>query len=171
MFLEDPGYLRGELTGKTVGLIAVGNVGRRLLELLAPFHVHVLAYDLGAPDVLANAYGIDLTSLDVALAESDVVINLVPQTAATTGMLGVRELALLKPGTVFVNVSRGAVADTAALIERLRDGDIIACLDVVDPEPLPRRLPAALDAQRLPDAAHRGGDRRGRVPVLRAHGG
>ncbi|GAB3601572.1 NAD(P)-dependent oxidoreductase [Microbacterium tumbae] len=136
VFLDDPGYLNGELTGKTVGLIALGNVGRRLLELLDPFGVHVLAYDPGAPDVLANAYDIDLADLDVVLSRSDVVICLVPLTTATAGMLGAAELALLKPGAVFVNVSRGPVVDTGALIERLRAGDVIACLDVVDPEPL-----------------------------------
>lgn len=136
VFLEDPGYLRGELTGKTVGLVAVGNVGRRLLELLAPFRVRVLAVDPGAPDVLANIYDLELTSLDHVLAESDVVINLVPLTAATAGLIGAREIALLRPGAVFVNVSRGAVVDTEALVARLRVGDIIACLDVVEPEPL-----------------------------------
>lgn len=137
VFLDDPGYLNGELTGKTVGLIAVGNVGRRLLELLAPFDVHVLAFDPGAPDVLANAYDLDLTDLDTVLSASDVVINLVPLTAATKGLIGPREIGLLAPGAVFVNVSRGAVVDTDALIERLRRGDLIACLDVVEPEPLP----------------------------------
>lgn len=137
VFLDDPGYLRGELTGKTVGLIAVGNVGRRLIELLQPFHVHVLAADPGAPDVLANVYDLDLAPLDVVLERSDVVICLVPLTAATTGLLGEREFALLKPGAVFVNVSRGAVVDTDALVERLRRDDLIACLDVVEPEPLP----------------------------------
>lgn len=136
VFLDDPGYLRGELTGKTVGLIAVGNIGRRLLELLAPFHVHVLAVDPGAPDVLANIYDLDLTDLDTVMSRSDIVISLVPQTAETTGLIGAREIGLLKPGAVFVNVSRGAVVDTDALIERLAVGDIIACLDVVEPEPL-----------------------------------
>jgi phosphoglycerate dehydrogenase-like enzyme len=146
VFLEDPGYLNGELTGKTVGLVAVGNIGRRLLELLAPFHVTVLAVDPGAPDVLANIYDLELTGLDEVLTRSDVVISLVPLTAATTGLIGEREVGLLKPGAVFVNVSRGSVVDTAALTARLERGDIIACLDVVDPEPLAvdsplRRLP------------------------------
>jgi phosphoglycerate dehydrogenase-like enzyme len=146
VFLDDPGYLRGELTGKTVGLIALGNVGRRLMELLKPFAVKVLVADPGAPDVVANIYDLDLTSLDNVLSRSDVVISLVPLTTATTGLIGAREVALLKPGAVFVNVSRGAVVDTEALIERLEIGDIIACLDVVEPEPLAvdsplRRLP------------------------------
>nr|BFE60157.1 hydroxyacid dehydrogenase [Dactylosporangium thailandense] len=141
VFLEDPGYLRGELTGKTVGLIALGNIGRRLLELLRPFHVRVLAHDPGAPDVLANAYDIDLTSLDNVLERSDVVICLVPLTQATAGLVGPEQIARLRPGAVFVNVSRGAVVHTEALVDRLRRGDIIACLDVVEPEPLPTDSP------------------------------
>jgi len=136
VLLTDPGYLNGELTGKTVGIIALGNVGRRFLELLAPFRVHVLAHDPGAPEALAAAYDIDLTSLDNVLTRSDVVVCLVPLTARSAGMLGRREIELLKPGAVFVNVSRGPVVDTAALVDRLSRGDVIACLDVVDPEPL-----------------------------------
>ncbi|HEV7187255.1 MAG TPA: NAD(P)-dependent oxidoreductase [Blastococcus sp.] len=136
VLLSDPGYLNGELTGKTVGIIALGNVGRRFLELLAPFHVHVLAYDPGAPEVLAAAYDIDLTSLDNVLSRSDVVVCLVPLTIRSAGLLGRREIELMKPGGVFVNVSRGPVVDTDALVDRLRRGDLVACLDVVDPEPL-----------------------------------
>ena len=136
VLLTDPGYLNGELTGKTVGIIALGNVGRRFLELLAPFHVHVLAYDPGAPEVLAAAYDIDLTSLDNVLTRSDVVVCLVPLTTRSAGLLARREIELMKPGAVFVNVSRGPVVDTDALVDRLRRGDLVACLDVVDPEPL-----------------------------------
>ncbi|MDR1387433.1 MAG: hypothetical protein LBJ44_07590 [Propionibacteriaceae bacterium] len=136
VLLRDPGYLNGELTGKTVGLIALGNVGRRLVELLAPFQVKLLAYDPGAPDVLADVLDLDLTSLERVLAGSDVVVCLVPLTRASRGLIGADQLALLRPGTVFVNVSRGAVVDTEALIARLEVGDLIGCLDVVEPEPL-----------------------------------
>lgn len=146
-FLTDPGYLNGELRGKTVGLIALGIVGRHLVELLRPFKVTVLAYDPHSPDVMADACDLDLVySLRTLLAESDVVVNLVPLTTETRGLLGSEEFAHLKPGAVFVNVSRGGVVDTAALISRLESGDIVACLDVVEPEPLPagsplRRMP------------------------------
>jgi phosphoglycerate dehydrogenase-like enzyme len=136
VFLSDPGYLNGELTGKTVGLIAAGNVGRRLIELLEPFHVNVLVHDPHAPIALADAYGFELASLPVVLAESDVVVCLVPLTSQTRGLLGENEFALLCDGSVFVNVSRGAVVDTDALIAALRGGRFIACLDVVEPEPL-----------------------------------
>ena len=136
VFLSDPGYLNGELTGKTVGLIAAGNVGRRLIELLAPFQANVLVHDPYAPTVLADAYGLEFATLPVVLAESDVVVCLVPLTVATRGMLGAGEFALLRDGAVFVNVSRGAVVDTDALIAALESGRFIACLDVVEPEPL-----------------------------------
>jgi phosphoglycerate dehydrogenase-like enzyme len=136
VFLRDPGYLNGELTGKTVGLIGAGNVGQRFIKLLAPFEVTVLACDPGAPTALATMADIELTSLDNVMGATDVVVCTVPLTNRTRGMIGAPQLEALRPGAVFVNVSRGAVVDTGALIERLRLGDIVACLDVVEPEPL-----------------------------------
>lgn len=142
----DPGYERGELTGRRVGLIGCGHIGRRLLELLRPFRAEVLVFDPHAPRLLADAYDVVLTSLEHVLRDADVVVCTAPLTAETRGMIGARELDWLPPGTVLVNVSRGAIIDTAALLRRLARGDIIACLDVFDPEPIPvdspvRRMP------------------------------
>jgi D-3-phosphoglycerate dehydrogenase len=137
VFERDPGYLNGELTGKTVGIIACGHIGRRLLELLAPFRVRALVYDPHAPGVLAEIYDVTMTSLHRVMSGSDVVVCLAPLTTQTRGMIGADAIAALRPGSVFVNVSRGAVVDSAALTERLRGGDVIACLDVWDPEPVP----------------------------------
>jgi phosphoglycerate dehydrogenase-like enzyme len=125
----------GELTGKKVGLIGCGYIGRRLLELLEPFHCDIYAYDPHVPRVIADIYDITLTSLDEVMG-CDVVISLVPLTPETQYMLKERELDLLKPGAVFVNVSRGAIVDQNALIKRLQRNDIVASLDVFDPEPL-----------------------------------
>lgn len=125
----------GELTGKKVGLIGCGYIGRRLLELLAPFHCDTYAFDPHVPRVLADIYDITLTSLDEVMG-CDVVISLVPLTPQTQKMITARELDLLRPGSVFVNVSRGAVVDQDALIKRLERNDIVASLDVFDPEPL-----------------------------------
>ncbi len=136
-FRSDPGYLHGELTGKTVGLVACGYIGRRLIELLKPFNVNVLVYDPYIPRVLADVYDLTITSLENVMSLSDVVVVLAPLTSGTRGLIGAEQLAMLKPAAVFVNVSRGAVVDSAALIERLREGDVIACLDVFDPEPIP----------------------------------
>ncbi len=146
VFERDSGYLLGELTGKTVGIIACGHIGRRLLELLAPFRCRVLVYDPHAPAVLAEIYDLDFTSLNNVMARSDVVICLAPLTTETSGLIEREQIEAMRPGTVFVNVSRGRVVQTTALVDRLQRGDIIACLDVFEPEPIPtdhvvRRLP------------------------------
>jgi D-3-phosphoglycerate dehydrogenase len=137
----DPGFLRGELTGKRVGLIACGHIGRRLLELIQPFRCSILVHDPHAPRLLADIFDFSLTSLDAVMSGSDVVVCLAPLTDETRGMIGAHEFSLMRPGSVFVNVSRGAIVDSEALIERLRGGDIVACLDVFDPEPVPADSP------------------------------
>jgi phosphoglycerate dehydrogenase-like enzyme len=133
----DPGFRHGELTGKSVGLIGCGIIGRRLLELLEPFRCTIYIHDPYVPRELADIYDVTFTSLDNVLSRSDVVVCLAPITPATRGMLGAREFDLMKDEAVFVNVSRGAIVQTDALIARLREGRLIACLDVFDPEPIP----------------------------------
>ena len=131
-----PGYHGAELSHKRVGLIGFGYLGRRLVELLRPFLVDVVVFDPFVPRELAEPYRVSFGPLSAVLA-CDVVFTLVPHTPRTEGMLGAAELAQLRPGSVFVNVSRGKVVDAAALVERLQSGDVIACLDVFDPEPMP----------------------------------
>jgi D-3-phosphoglycerate dehydrogenase / 2-oxoglutarate reductase len=131
-----PGYDAAELGGKGVGMIGFGHLARHLVDLLRPFKCDIVAFDPYAPRVLAEPYGIRFGSLETVLA-SDVVFVLAPQTPTTEGMLGARELSLLRPGSVFVNVARGKIVDSDALIARLARGDVIACLDVFDPEPVP----------------------------------
>jgi phosphoglycerate dehydrogenase-like enzyme len=121
--------------GSRVGLISLGAIGRRVLELLAPFHCDIYAYDPHVPRLLADIYDITLTSLEQVMG-CDVVISLVPLTPETQRVVTAKELDLLRPGAVFVNVSRGAVVDQDALIKRLQRNDIVASLDVFDPEPL-----------------------------------
>jgi D-3-phosphoglycerate dehydrogenase / 2-oxoglutarate reductase len=128
---------RGLLHGKRVGLIGGGHMGRRLIKLLRPFEGEIWVHDPYLPRELAEALGFLQTSLDNVLSGCDVVVCLAPLTPKTRGMIGERELGLLRPGTVFVNVSRGPIVDSAALIARLKQGDIFAGLDVFDPEPVP----------------------------------
>jgi D-3-phosphoglycerate dehydrogenase / 2-oxoglutarate reductase len=138
---DKPLPFQGELTGKTVGLIGFGHIARRLSELLEPFDVSLYAHDPYVPIELAEPYRVTLTSMENVLHLSDVVCCLVPITPATRRMIGKDQIALLRPGCVFVNVSRGAVVDHDALLKRLRRGDIVACLDVFDPEPVPSDSP------------------------------
>jgi len=124
-----------ELTGKRVGMIGFGHIAWRPRELLTPFEVSILAYDPYAPRELADAVGIDFTTLDRVMG-CDVVICLAPATPATTGMIGARELALLPRDAVFVNVSRAVVVDLDALVAKAKLEDAWFCIDVHDPEPL-----------------------------------
>jgi len=128
---------RGILTGKRVGLIGCGHIGRRLIEFLQPFRAEVWVYDPYLNGEMADAVGFLQTSLDNVLSQCDVVVCLAPLTPQTEGMIGERELELIRAGAVLVNVSRGAIIDSAALIERLKRGDITAGLDVFHPEPIP----------------------------------
>jgi phosphoglycerate dehydrogenase-like enzyme len=130
-----------ELSGRPVGLIGFGHAGQRLAELLRPFDVDALVHDPYVPRELARPYGIAFADLATVLAHGDVVFCLVPLTETTRGLLGADELALLRTNSVFVNVSRGAVVDSAALLARVQANDIVACLDVFDPEPIPADSP------------------------------
>ncbi len=135
------GWTPTRLDGKKVGLIGCGHIGRRLITYLQPFHCDIRVHDPYLPKVIPDIMGFQLTSLDHVLADSDVVVCLAPLTPATQRMIGRRELELLQAGSVFVNVSRGAIVDPEALIERLQRGDIVAGLDVFDPEPIPADSP------------------------------
>jgi D-3-phosphoglycerate dehydrogenase len=138
---EDPGYRLGELTDRSVGLIGLGHIGRRLIELLAPFRCPVLAYDPYVSKEVALALHVELAPLERVMAEPDVVVCTAPLTPRTRRMIGAAELDLLKPDAVFVNVSRGAIVDPDALIARARRGDIRVGIDVFDPEPIPAASP------------------------------
>ena len=139
---------RGVLQGRRVGLIGCGNMGRRLIKYLRPFEVDVWVHDPYVPAEMADVLEVLQTSLDNVLSQCDVVVCVAPLTPATRGMIGRREIGLMPPGTAFVNVSRGAIVDSEALIERLRKNDMTAGLEVWDPEPIPedseiRQLPNA----------------------------
>ena len=128
---------RGPLTGRRVGLIGCGNMGRRLIRYLHPFEVEIWVHDPYLLPEMADALDFTLTSLDNVLSQCDAIVCLAPLTPKTRGMIGQREIELIQPGAAFVNVARGAIVDSAALIERLKRNDITAGLEVWDPEPIP----------------------------------
>src|SRR5205807_10665067 len=90
--LTDLGFTRGELTAKRVGFIGCGIIGRRLLDLLRPFHCDVRVYDPYLPKEVADIYDFLLTNLDFVMSDSDVIVCLAPLTPRTRRMLGRREL-------------------------------------------------------------------------------
>jgi phosphoglycerate dehydrogenase-like enzyme len=161
-------FERFELTGKRVGLIGLGIIGRRFVQLLQPFRCDISAHDPYAAKEVADVLGVRLTSLDHVMADSDVIVCLAPLTPKTRRMVGERELGLVRPGSALVNVSRGPIFDPDATIARLSRGDVTGAFDVWDPEPIPadspiRQLPNVV---LTPHVASQTRDGRGRFFTL-----
>ncbi|MDQ4082434.1 MAG: hydroxyacid dehydrogenase [Actinomycetota bacterium] len=135
--------LEGErLAGRTVGIVGAGAIGRETIARLAPFGVTILALTRSGRDVPGADRSVPAAELHALLAESDFVILAAPLTAETRGLVGARELELIGRDGWLVNVARGAIVVTDALVEALEHGRLGgACLDVTDPEPLPPEHP------------------------------
>lgn len=141
--------LAGPLTGMqalrdlTVGVVGFGRIGREVVRRLLPFKCSLRVFDpvVAAADVeAAGAHAV--ASLEELLPSCDVLTLHCPSTAKTRRMLHRGTLALLRPGAVLVNVARGDLVDTAALVETLQSGHLAAAaLDVCDPEPIPAGHP------------------------------
>jgi phosphoglycerate dehydrogenase-like enzyme len=124
--------------GSTVGIVGAGGIGHETIRRLEPFGVRVLASTRSGADVPGAARSLGTADLDELLRESDYVVLCAPLTPETHGLIGARELDLLGPEGVLVNVGRGALVDTDALVAALRERRIRgALLDVTEPEPLP----------------------------------
>jgi D-3-phosphoglycerate dehydrogenase / 2-oxoglutarate reductase len=124
--------------GITVGLVGVGRTGSRMVDLLRPWRVRILAHDPYVPPDRFILLGVPSVDYATLLRESDVVSLHVTLTRETHYMLGAPELALMKPSAILINTSRGAVLDEAALVDALRQNAIAgAALDVFEDEPLP----------------------------------
>jgi phosphoglycerate dehydrogenase-like enzyme/predicted dehydrogenase len=129
-----------DLQGQVVGLAGWGHTSRRFARLLAPFGCDLLVMsDAADPDDLAEV-GARRASLGEVLGSKVVSLHR-GLTDETRGFLGPRELAQIAPGAVLVNTARSELVDEAALLQRVRRGDIVAGLDVFDEEPLPRNHP------------------------------
>jgi len=126
-----------ELRGKRVGIIGMGYIGREVASLLRGFRTETVYFSRTRLDVRAEQeLGVHYVALDELLRTSDVVSLHVALTSQTRGMLGARELALMKPGSLLINTSRGAIVDEAALAAALTEGRLGgAGLDVLEQEP------------------------------------
>jgi phosphoglycerate dehydrogenase-like enzyme len=118
--------------GKTVGIVGLSRIGKRVVELLRPFELDVLVSD---PYVAGAA------ELDDLLRASDVVSLHAPSLPSTRHMLDARRLSLLRDGATLINTARGALIDQDALVAELITGRIDAVIDVTEPEVLPPDSP------------------------------
>lgn len=124
-----------------VGVIGASRVGREMVRMLRALDAEVLLSDPYVSPGQATELGVTLVDLDELCRRSDAVSVHAPLTDQTVGMIGARELSLMRDGTVLVNTARGALIDTAALTAELVSGRLDAYLDVVHPEPLPADSP------------------------------
>jgi phosphoglycerate dehydrogenase-like enzyme len=123
-----------DLAGKTVGIVGYGAIGGAVAERVLAFDADVCIHD-PRPDAIPTE--LDALPLDDLLRRSDIVTLHVPLTAGSRGMIGRRELGLMKPAALFVNTARGALVDEVALAEALASGAIAgAGIDVFAEEPL-----------------------------------
>lgn len=122
--------------GSTVGIVSLGAIGRRVCELLKPFHIHVLAYDPYVTKEQAAELGAEWCELDELFRRSDAVTLHTPWLKETEGMIRGEHLLSMKKHAAFINTSRGAVVNEPEMIEALqRRPDLQAILDVTYPEP------------------------------------
>lgn len=130
-------YLRGSI----VGVISASKVGREVIKLLKPFDLKILVYDPYLSDWEAGRLEVEKVSLEELFSRSDFVTVHAPSIPETWGLIGEKQLKLLKDGSILVNTSRGKVIDPNALLKEAQTGRILVTLDVTEPEPLPAEHP------------------------------
>ncbi|HEX3359942.1 MAG TPA: D-2-hydroxyacid dehydrogenase family protein [Solirubrobacterales bacterium] len=128
----------GDLAGTTLGLVGLGNLGKRMVPVAKAFGMDVVAWSTNLDPAAARAAGAEPVSKDELFERSDVVSVHYKLSERSRGLIGAGELALMKPSAYLVNTSRGPIVDADALLEALEAGTIAgAGIDVYDTEPLP----------------------------------
>jgi len=130
------------LRGRVLGSVGCGNIGREMFRLAQPFGFsRLIAYDPFLTQSQVDSLGVELVSLETVMRESDFVTVNAFLNSQTKGLIGERELRLMKPNAYFINTARGPIVDQSALIRLLQDRAIAgAGIDVYEPEPPPKDL-------------------------------
>ena len=121
------------INDRKIGIIGFGSIGTTIAKMLSGFAVEIIAFTQSGRD---NT--IAISDIDKHLPTLDVVILILPLTKESKHLFDAKRLALMKDGSLLVNVARGPIVDTDALVKELNSGRITAALDVTDPEPLPK---------------------------------
>ena len=131
-----------DLAGRTLGVLGLGRIGAQVAGVARAFGMDVLAWSRSLTPERAAEAGVTMAGIDDVLRRADVVTVHLVLSEETRGLLGARELGLMKPGALLVNTSRGPIVDTDALVAALQQGDLGgAAVDVFDTEPLPAHHP------------------------------
>ena len=140
------------INDRKIGIIGFGSIGTTIAKMLSGFAVEIIPFTQSGRD---NT--IAITDLDKHLPTLDVVILILPLTKESKHLFDAKRLSLMKNGALLVNVARGPIVETDALVKELNSGRITAALDVTDPEPLPKDHPL-WKAKGVLISPHIGGD-------------
>jgi phosphoglycerate dehydrogenase-like enzyme len=143
---------RGSLNDSNIGIVGAGSIGQTLLSYLTPYEVEITTFSRSG----SNG-SLKMEALDEHLPKLDILFLILPLNAESRHLIDARRLALMKSGATLVNVARGGIVDTDALIVELNSGRLSAALDVTDPEPLPQSHPL-WSAKNVLITPHVGGD-------------
>src|SRR5689334_20091457 len=129
-------YTGVEVSGKTVGVVGLGRIGVLFAQRIAAFGTRLIAYDPYVQPARAAALGVRLVGLEELLRESDFISIHLPKTPETVGLIGEKELQIVKPGVRIINAARGGLVDEQALADAIADGRVGgAGIDVFTKEP------------------------------------
>ncbi|MBI4266968.1 MAG: phosphoglycerate dehydrogenase [Chloroflexi bacterium] len=130
-------FVGAELRGKTLGVIGLGNVGSAVVRRAKGLEMNVVGYDPFVSADYARKLQVEIASLEQLLKVADFITLHIPLTAQTRGIIGTKEMALVKPGVRIVNCARGGLIDEAALIKAVREKQVGgAAIDVFENEPI-----------------------------------
>jgi D-3-phosphoglycerate dehydrogenase len=147
------------LREQTVGIVGFGRIGREVAARLAPFKCRRLVADAYVPADAVRAAGCEAVSLDELIARSDIISLHCPSSPQTRKLLNAKSFERMKSGAIVINLARGDLIDTSALVAALQSGRVAAAaIDVCDPEPIPadsplRSLPNVIAASHIASAS------------------
>ena len=142
----------GSLNDSVIGIIGAGSIGQTLVSYLTPYEVDITTFSRSGSEG-----SLTMDRLDELLPSFDILFLILPLNAESEGLINARRLSLMKDRAILVNVARGKIVDTDALVNELNTGRIRAALDVTDPEPLPPDHPL-WRAKNVMITPHVGGD-------------
>lgn len=124
-----------DLSGKTIGIVGMGQIGKNVAQIAHGFDMHILGYDLSTDREAVEKYAVQYVELAELLGKSDIITVHLPYNTHTHHLLSEKEFKIMKKGVVFINTSRGEIVDTIALYNALESGIVSAAgLDVVEGE-------------------------------------
>ena len=127
---EKSKFMGREITGKTLGILGLGNIGRLLAKRVSGFEMTVLAFDPVLSADMAKSLGVKLCSVEDIFAQADIISLHIPENDATRGMVNARLLSLMKKGAMLINCARAGIVDEEAIRAAKAEKELIYCNDV-----------------------------------------